>query len=93
MLILHAPIHNTSDIESTDAEENDDNDDLFLSVPSHGTSSLNSGNNGNDNNDNDTIMCEIVSDGSNIILEKLAESVQAELSMQLSSYYIAYYSP
>ncbi len=93
MLILHAPIHNTSDIESTDAEENDDNDDLFLSVPSHGTSSLNSGNNGNDNNDNDTIMCEIVSDRSNIILEKLAESVQAELSMQLSSYYIAYYSP
>ena len=75
MLTLHAPIHNTSDIESTDAEENDDNDDLFLSVPSHGTSSLNSSNDSNDDNDNDTFMCEIVNDGSNIIPEKPAESV------------------
>ncbi len=75
MLTLHALIHNTLDIESIDAEENDNNDDLFLSAPSHGTSSLNSGNNGNDDNDNDTIMCEIVSDGSNIILEKPAKSV------------------
>ncbi len=57
VLTLHAPIHDILDIEPTDAEDNDDNDNLFLSTASCGTSPLNSGNDDDDDNDdNDNIM-------------------------------------
>ncbi len=80
---------NTSDIEPTDVEDYDDNDDIFLSMASCGTSPLNGGNDDEEDNDNDNdnVVYEVVSEGSDIALEKPGESTEAELSMHSSSYY------
>jgi hypothetical protein len=80
------PIHDTLDIEGldfTDTEDNDDNNDLFLSSASRGTSPVNSHNDGN------KVVYELDTNGSDKMeeAEEPAESAQAELSMQAALHY------
>ena len=63
---------------ATDTDDNnDDNNDLFTEQASHGTSPIDSGNDTNDADDN--VVYE-VTDDDDVIIEKPAESAQAELS-------------
>ena len=64
---------------ATDTDDNnDDNNDLFTEQASCGTSPIDSGNDTNDADDN--VVYE-VTDDDDVIIEKPAESAQAELSV------------
>ena len=59
-------------------DDNDDNDNLFTEQASCGTSPIDSGNNTDDADDN---VVYKVMDNDDVIIEKPAESAQAELSV------------
>jgi hypothetical protein len=77
----------TSNIEPIDVENDNDNNNTFLSTASCGISPLDSGNDKDKDKEDDNIVYEVVSKGSNDTPEKPAESMQAELSTQSFSYY------
>jgi hypothetical protein len=82
--IIQCIVH--SNITGPDTDDNDDNNDLFLLTASRGTSPVDS--NANDTDIDADVVYEVDdSDDNDIVPEKLAESAQAELSMQSTSYY------
>jgi hypothetical protein len=68
----------STDTDNDNDNDNDDNDDLFTEQASRGTSPLNSSNDTDDANANDVVY-EVIDDD-DVIIERPAESAQAELS-------------
>jgi hypothetical protein len=66
------------DTDDDNDSDNDDNDDLFTEQASRGTSPLNSSNDTDDADANDVVY--EVTDDDDVIIERPAESAQAELS-------------
>jgi hypothetical protein len=66
------------DTDDDNDNDNDDNDDLFTEQASRGTSPLNSSNDTDDADANDVVY--EVTDDDDVIIERPAESAQAELS-------------